>query len=67
MTLGNFDLGKGLGKTLLGIVAIGLAFVAQNPQMITKLIPEHWQTMTVGGLIIEGIDYLLNLIKKKQV
>jgi len=66
MQIGNFNAGKGLNKTLLGMTAVALTFAAQNPSMITNLIPEHWKTITLAGLIVEGIDYLLNLIKKKQ-
>jgi hypothetical protein len=66
MRIGNFDLKKGFGKFLLGAIGVGLAYVIQNPNIITSLIPEKWATMTLSGALIEFIDYILSVIKKKS-
>jgi hypothetical protein len=66
MQIGSFDVGKGIGKFLLGVIAVAITFVIQNPQVITKLIPEKWATLTLSGLILELLDYILHIIKKKS-
>lgn len=63
MVIKGFDVFKGVGKFLLGAVATGIAFLLSSPEVtIYKLIPEHWQTLTIAGLILEGLDYLLHKI-----
>jgi len=62
----SFKLGKGIGKTVLGALAVGITMIIQNPEVIQNVVPEHILTMTIGGLILEGLDYILNLINKAR-
>ena len=65
MVIKGFDVGKGFGKFLLGMVAVAITLIIQNPQIITTIIPEKWATITVAGLVLEILDFILHKVKKK--
>lgn len=62
----NFNLGKGFGKFGLGVLAVAITMAIKNPDAILKIIPEHWQTMTIAGALLEALDYVLVLIDKAR-
>jgi len=57
------DWGKAIGKGLLGLATWGTAYLAANPQVLTHLIPENIEKMTVGGLVAAGIVFITNVVK----
>ena len=62
----NFKFGKGLSKTILGALAVGITMIIKNPESMQAIVPENILTMTIGGLILEALDYILNLINKAK-
>lgn len=63
----NFDIKKGLGKALLGALAAAIVIIIQNPQAIASILPDHWKAITLVGLIVEGLDYIVKILQKKAV
>ena len=56
----NWNTWKGVSKFLLGAIGVIGGIYVGNPQPILNVIGNNWISGLVGGLIIEGVDYLHN-------
>jgi len=61
-----FNLSKGIGKFLLGALGVIAGLATNNPQAIMSVVPQNWLSITIGGLLVEGIDFLHNKLFKKE-
>ncbi len=56
----KFNIGKALWKVLLGVVSTGVGIVA--PQVLPQVIPQPIWTLSIGGLVLEILDWLTHKI-----
>ena len=52
-------------KGALGLLTFGVAYLATNPDLVLKLVPDAIEKMTVGGLIAAGMVMAANWLKNK--
>ena len=57
---------KMLLKAALGLATFVTAYLASNPGVITKFIPENIAQMTIGGAVAAGLVALANWLKHKN-
>jgi hypothetical protein len=56
----KFNLGKALWKVFLGVVSTGLGVIA--PQVLPQVIPQPIYSLTIGGLVLEILDWVTHKI-----
>lgn len=54
-----------LKKGGLGVMTFVAAYIAANPEILTKFIPADISQLTVGGLVAAGFVMLANWLKNK--
>lgn len=52
-------------KGFLGLATFGVAYLATNPDLVMKLVPDQIEKMTVGGLIAAGMVMAANWLKNQ--
>lgn len=52
----RFNLSKAIWKVFLGIISTGIGIVV--PQVLPTLMPKPIWNMTIGGLVLEILDWL---------
>lgn len=54
-----------LKKGVLGLLTFGVAYLATNPDLVLKLVPDQIEKMTVGGLVAAALVMIANWLKNK--
>lgn len=49
----------------LGLLTFVGAYVAANPQVLSKLLPDNIEQMTIGGLVAAGVVFVTNWLKNR--
>lgn len=62
----GFEVKKALWKFLMGVVVTGAVILIKDPSYIAQLIPNEWFTLTLGGLVLEALDYTAHIIDKTR-
>ncbi len=55
---------KALGKFLLGAVGTGVALLQTNPDLLLSRLPEGLVAMSIGGAVVEIIDFAHHKLTK---